>query len=419
MVTEKTHTARYSGRMVLPEKTSLYIIRSMREKETDRMRKYVIIPDSFKGTLSSLEVCRIVSEKIRELDPESRIVALPAADGGEGTADCFLAAGGWEKVWAEARDPFGSRIRAYYARKGDQAVIEMAQAAGMALAEGKENPALASTYGVGMLIGDAVERGCREIVVGLGGSCTNDGGCGMAAALGTAFSDRAGERFLPTGETLERICRIDITETRKRLKNCRITALCDIDNPMHGPEGAAFVFAPQKGADEEMVRRLDRNLKALDRSIRTELGAEVSAVPGSGAAGAMGAGILAFLGGRLVPGIGKILELVGFDRALEDADLVITGEGRLDSQSVRGKLIAGVAEQASARGVPVAAVVGSAGEGAEQIYEKGVTAIFSINREPLDFSAARGKSAENLAFAAENLIRLCLALGEKRRDKEK
>lgn len=375
------------------------------------MRKYIIIPDSFKGTLSAVEICRIAEKKIRELDPGCRIRAIPAADGGEGTVDCFLAAGRWEEVRVRIRGAYGDPMEARYARQGRTAVIETAQAAGLSQAEGRENPAGTTTYGVGMMIDDALLHGCRDIVIGLGGSCTNDGGCGMAMALGVRFYDAEGQLMFPRGGNLGRIARIDTAEAEKRLTDCRITALCDIDNPMYGPEGAAYVFAPQKGAGRKMVRLLDRNLRALALRFREDLGQEVDRLPGGGAAGGMGAGISALLKGELKPGIETILDLVEFDRELEDADLVITGEGCLDSQSLRGKVVAGVAARAAARHVPVAAVVGSVGEGAEQMYERGVTAIFSINRRPVDFSISRGQSAENLAAAVENLIRFRLAFG--------
>ena len=373
------------------------------------MRKYIVIPDSFKGTLSSIEVCRIAEKKILEQDPGCRVAAIPVADGGEGTVDCFLAAGKWKRVGVKVRGPYGEPSQACYAKLNEKAVIELAQAAGLPQVEGRENPALTTTYGVGMMIRDALRQGCREIVIGLGGSCTNDGGCGLAGALGAKFYDADGRAFLPVGGSLDRIARIDISEMDQRLKECRITAMCDIDNPMYGPGGAACVFAPQKGAGSGMVQMLDRNLRCLARRFREDLRKTVDELPGAGAAGAAGAGIAAFLGGELKPGIQMVLDLVEFDRELEDADLVITGEGRLDSQSVRGKVIAGVAGRAAARHVPVAAVVGSIGEGAEKIYEAGVTAIFSINRQPVDFSVSRGQSAENLAAAVENLIRFRLA----------
>ena len=369
------------------------------------MKKCIVIPDSFKGTLSSEDVCRIVSEKIKKIEPECEVIAIPVADGGEGTADCFLHAAGAEKIELETCDPYGEPVRAYYARMGETAVIEMAQAAGLPQVEGRENPAETSTYGVGLMVRHAAEHGCKKLVIGLGGSCTNDGGCGLAAAVGTKFYDSHGRRFLPVGGTLKEIKKIDISETEKLLEGCQVTAMCDIDHPMHGVEGAACVFAPQKGADASMVKDLDENLKALDQKIREELGKEVASIPGAGAAGALGAGVVAFLGGKLQPGIQVILDLVRLDKALDGADLVITGEGRIDSQSLHGKVVIGVAERAKRKGVPVLAVVGSVGEDAEKAYDMGVTAIFSINRQAVDFSVSRYQAEENLAATVEDLLR--------------
>lgn len=369
------------------------------------MKKCIVIPDSFKGTLSSEEVCRIVSDKIREIEPGCEVVAIPVADGGEGTVDCFLYAADAKKIEVETQGPYGEAVAAYYARMGDTAVIEMAQAAGLPQVEGRENPALTSTYGVGLILRHAVEHGCKKLVIGLGGSCTNDAACGLAAAVGTKFFDRMGQNFIPAGGNLKNVEKIDVSETRKLLNGCQVIAMCDIDHPMHGTGGAAYIFAPQKGADEAAVKELDDNLKALDAAIKRELGKEVAEIPGAGAAGAMGAGIVAFLDGELQPGIRTVLELVHFDEALEGADLVITGEGKIDGQSLHGKVVVGVAERAARKGVPVVAVVGSVGEEAEKAYDMGVTAIFSINRQAVDFSVSRYQSRENLAATAEALIR--------------
>lgn len=370
------------------------------------MKKCLIIPDSFKGTLSATEICEIIKSRVTEIFPKCQTIAIPVADGGEGTVDCFLYALGCDRIELAAQDPYGNGCNAYYAKRDNVAIIEMAMCAGLPQVEGRENPELTSTYGVGQMILHAIEDGCTEILLGLGGSCTNDGGCGMAAALGVRFFNGEGLEFIPTGGTLTKIRQIDLSGISRSLNNCKITAMCDIDNPMHGPSGAAYIFALQKGADKAMVERLDEGLRHLDCVMTRELGKEVAQIPGAGAAGAMGAGVVAFLGGSLKPGIDAVLDIVDYNSLLEGTDLVFTGEGRIDSQSLRGKVVIGVARRAKAYGVPVVAVVGSIGEGAELAYDMGVNAIFSINRTAEAFETARYKSRENLYATAGDILRL-------------
>ena len=369
------------------------------------MKKCIIIPDSFKGTMSSIEICKIIKDKVKMFYPACETIAIPVADGGEGTADCFIQALPADKITIEVTGPYNEPLLCYYARHNSTAIVEMAQSAGLPLVEHRMNPGITTTFGTGLMIKHAVENGCTDIIIGLGGSCTNDAGTGAAAALGVKFYDEDGNLFVPNGVTLCRISKIDVSDARKFLKDCTVTAMCDIDNPMHGSNGAAYVYGPQKGADEEMVKELDRNLKALSRKIVTELGVDVSEIPGAGAAGAMGAGIVAFLEGKLKPGIQTILDLVHFDDILDGADLVFTGEGRIDSQSLRGKAVIGIARRAVRKGVPVIAVVGATGEGAEKAYSMGVSSIFSINRAAVAFEEARHHSAENLAATIESLMR--------------
>ncbi len=370
------------------------------------MKKFVIAPDSFKGSMSSIEVCGIVKTKIKQFYPDSEIVEIPIADGGEGTSDCFVQLLGAHKVTLEATGPYNEKMEGYYARKGDTAILETAMFAGLPLVEERLNPSATTTFGVGTMIRHAVENGCREIIIGLGGSCTNDGGAGMACALGVKFKNKAGEEFIPTGATLGEIANIDTTSAQRLLKDCNITAMCDIDNPMYGKTGAAYVYAPQKGADQEMVLLLDKNLKDLSDTIKSQLGVEVSEIPGSGAAGAMGAGILAFLKGSLKPGIETVLDLVGFDNIIKDADIVFTGEGKIDQQSLRGKVVIGIATRAKSKNVPVIAIVGDVGDGAEAAYEMGVSSIVSINRVALPFEKAKARSKKDLADTVDMVMRL-------------
>ena len=256
----------------------------------------------------------------------------------------------------------------------------------------------------------ALEHGANKIVLGLGGSATNDGGCGAAAAMGTRFLDASGQAFVPTGGTLSKIDRIDNTQTRRLLTGAEVVAMCDIDNPMHGPRGAAYVFAPQKGADDEMVRLLDGELAALDATIARELGLRLADLPGAGAAGAMGAGAVAFFGAQLKPGIETVLDTVRFEERVAGADFVITGEGRLDSQSLRGKVVVGVARRAKRAGIPVFAVVGDISDDIDPVYEGGVTAVFSTNRLAIPFAEAKQRSAKDYRLTIENLFRLLSTL---------
>ena len=373
------------------------------------MKKCIVVSDSFKGTLSSLEICRIVRETVPEIFPSCAVDTVPVADGGEGTVDCFVEAIGAERVRVPVSGPFGEPVEAVYGRKGDRAIIEMSAAAGLPLVGEKGNPERTGTYGAGQLIRHAVEGGCRRILLGLGGSATNDGGCGAASALGVRFLDAAGTGFVPVGGTLDRIVRIDTSEARRLLEGVEITVMCDVENPLHGPRGAAHIFAPQKGADPAMVRRLDGQLRALDGAIRRELGLELGNLPGAGAAGGMGAGCVAFLGAELRSGIEAVLDTVGFDSRLEGAELVITGEGRIDAQSVGGKVISGVAGRVRSRGIPLVAIAGSVDPSAEAAYEMGVTAMFGIDREARDFREYAAESGENYRRTLVDVLRLIKA----------
>ncbi len=372
------------------------------------MKKFVLAPDSFKGTLNAQGVCAAMAEGIRRVFPEAEIRSVPVADGGEGTVDAFLTAMEGRKKTVAVEGPFGEPVEAAYALLdgGRTAVVEMASCAGLPLAEGRLNPERAGTCGVGQLMLDAVDSGCRRIILGLGGSCTNDGGSGAAAAAGAKFFRKDGSAFVPRGGDLDQIAKIDLSGLERRFAGVEITAMCDIDNPLFGPAGAACVFAPQKGADPQTVERLDGNLRALDRVVSSVLGRELAEMPGAGAAGGMGFGMAAFFGAALRSGVETVLDAVGFDSLLQGADLAFTGEGSLDSQSVRGKVISGVAKRAAAAGVPLVALAGRLGTGFEPLYQMGLTAAFSINRAPMPLAESAPHTAENLALLAENAVRL-------------
>ncbi len=372
------------------------------------MSKFVLIPDSFKGTLSSLEICKIAKEKIKEFYSDAEVVSIPVADGGEGSVDCFLSALGGEKIHVDCKGPYMDDIKAFYGliSGGETAIVEMASAAGLPMVEDRKNPMLTTTHGVGELILHAAKSGVKKIIVGLGGSCTNDFGCGAAYACGVRFYDKNGNSFMPVGETLCKVEKIDFSHKSKLLDGVEIITMCDIDNPPYGKNGASFVFAPQKGANEEMVTLLDSGVKRICDVVRNQLGKDLSQLSGGGAAGAMGAGMVVFFGSTLKMGIEVVCETVGFSKEIKGADLIITGEGKIDSQSLRGKVVIGVARVAKQSNVPVIAVVGGADGDMAEAYSNGVTAIFPINRLPQDFSISRHYSAENLAFTIENVLRL-------------
>ncbi len=350
------------------------------DKQKVLQKKYLIMPDSFKGTMDSIEVCEIMKSAVLEKNPGAEVVTVPVADGGEGTVDCFLSAFGGKKKTVAVTGPYGKKVQAAYGITGDTAIIEMAAASGFALTDnGMRDPSAATTFGVGELVRDAVELGCRRIILGLGGSCSNDGGAGMAAALGTVFYDEAGRSFVPAGRNLDRISRIDKTASDRLLGNVAIEAMCDIDNPLYGPRGAAYVFAPQKGADEAMVRVLDGNLKKYAETVKAETGADISELAGGGAAGGTGAGAYVFLGARLRQGIDVILDMLGFEKLIKDCRVIFTGEGSFDSQSLGGKVAVGISRRAMKSGIPVIVVAGSVADNVSGLSEVGITGVFQTD----------------------------------------
>lgn len=418
------------------------------------MNKVILIPDSFKGTLSSTQICEIISAEIKKQFPSCKVISIPVADGGEGSVDCFLSALGGQKISATVNGPHFEKMKPYFGMIANRnsndsygnklnntqpvadkfnttkfstsesnttkfntiedltAVIEMASCAGLPLVENNKDPLGTTTYGVGELILAATKQNAQKIIVGLGGSCTTDGGCGAAAACGVKFYDKTEKCFVPTGGTLKQIKRIDISELNPMIKNTEIIAMCDIENPMYGPEGAASVFGPQKGASPDEVKLLDEGLIHLSKIIERDLRLNVAAVPGAGAAGAMGAGMIAFFGARLQMGIETVLDTVHFSETIKGADLVFTGEGRLDAQSLRGKVVIGVAKRSQKEGVPVIALVGGVDGDMKATYDMGVTAIAPINRSPQDFSISKNKSAKNLAATAQDVLRAIKAFKE-------
>lgn len=372
------------------------------------MQNFILVPDSFKGTLSAIEVCNIMKSSIKNLYKDANIISVPVADGGEGTVDAFLYALGGEKKSIWVSDAFNEqKILAHYAMlKDDIAVIEMAACAGLPLVKNRLEPDKTTTFGVGELIIDAINSGAKKIILGLGGSATNDGGCGMAVALGVKFKDEQDQEFIPTGGTLSQIYKIDMNNIYSKIKDVEFISMCDVDNPLCGRLGASAVFAPQKGADEDMVKSLDEGLAHLAKIIKRDLHIEVKDIKGAGAAGGLGAGSIAFLQSKLTKGIDVILDTINFDELVSKADIVFTGEGKFDSQSLHGKVVMGVANRSQKYKTPVIVVTGAIGENIQEAYNKGITAIFSINKEPMEFSKSALKSKENMILTMENILRL-------------
>lgn len=372
------------------------------------MQNFILVPDSFKGTLSAIEVCNIMKSSIKNLYKDANIISVPVADGGEGTVEAFLYALGGEKKSVWVSDAFNEqKILAHYAMlKDDIAVIEMAACAGLPLVKNRLEPDKTTTFGVGELIIDAINSGAKKIILGLGGSATNDGGCGMAAALGVKFKDEQEQEFIPTGGTLSKIYKIDMNNIYPKIKDIEFISMCDVDNPLCGRLGASAVFAPQKGADEDMVKLLDEGLAHLAKIIKRDLHIEVKDIKGAGAAGGLGAGSIAFLQSKLTKGIDVVLDTINFDELVSKADIVFTGEGKFDSQSLHGKVVMGVANRSQKYKTPVIVVTGAIGENIQEAYNKGITAIFSINKEPMEFSKSALKSKENMILTMENILRL-------------
>lgn len=326
------------------------------------MKRIVVASDSFKGSLTSLEVAEAVEKGIHKVFPSCEVVKVNVADGGEGTMEALLQAMGGMKVSLVVSDPLGRPITAEYGILGDgvTAVMEMSAASGLPLLSADErNPSRTSTYGTGQMISDALSKGCRKFLVGIGGSATNDAGMGMLSALGFRFSDAAGNVLEGKGSDMARVADIDMSEVAEAVREAEFIVACDVDSQFCGPDGAAYVFSPQKGADSRMVEELDRGMCHFAELVHKTLGRDIKAVPGAGAAGGLGGGFLAFLNAGLERGVEMVLDAIGFDRMIEGSDLVITGEGRVDFQTLTGKTPYGVMKRARKKGIKVVALGGS------------------------------------------------------------
>jgi glycerate kinase len=368
--------------------------------------KIIIAPDSYKESLTALEVATEIEAGFRKVFPDAEYVKLPMADGGEGTVAAMVAATVGTLVEVDVTGPLGEPVKACYGLTGDgkTAIIEMAAASGLTLVVPQlRNPLKTTTYGTGELIKAALDAGISHLIIGIGGSATNDGGAGMLQALGVKLQDYEGREIGFGGGALADLERIDISCLDPRLKGCRIEAACDVNNPLTGPKGASAVFGPQKGATPEMVDQLDGNLVRFAGMISRDLDVQVETVPGAGAAGGMGAALLAFLGAQLRPGIEIVMEAVGLENHVRDADLVITGEGRIDSQTIHGKTPIGVARVAKRYGKPVIGIAGCLADDAGVVHEYGINAVFSVLSQVGSVEEAMSNAAVNVRSASRNI----------------
>ncbi|MDR1368789.1 MAG: glycerate kinase [Dysgonamonadaceae bacterium] len=354
------------------------------------MNKIVIAIDSFKGCLSSIEAGQAASEGVRLFNPACETIVIPIADGGEGILNVLTSATGGQYISVYAHNPLMELIETQYGISGDgkTALIEMAAISGLPLVpEDKRNPMKTTTFGTGELIKDALEKGCREFIIGIGGSATNDAGLGMLQALGYRFLDRQGNELGQGGEIMKDVACIDFKNIHPALKESRFTVACDVNNPFYGTNGAAYVFARQKGAGDEMIKRLDEDMKSLSEIIKQTTGKDISNYPGSGAAGGMGGGFLAFLSATLKPGIKLMLDTLHFQDKIKNADFIITGEGRVDKQTTMGKVPSGILEEAKKQNIPVIVIAGGV-EDVREMNRAGFCGVFSIVPGPVSLEKA-------------------------------
>ncbi|PDM39499.1 MULTISPECIES: glycerate kinase [unclassified Geobacillus] len=372
--------------------------------------KVIIAPDSFKESLSALEVANAIEKGFRDIFPEAEYVKIPMADGGEGTVQSLVDATGGRIVKTEVTGPLGDRVQAFFGMLGDgkTAVIEMAAASGLHLVPSeKRNPLVTTTRGTGELILAALDEGAEHIIIGIGGSATNDGGAGMIQALGGRLLDRHGKEIGPGGGSLSELADIDLSGLDVRLKHVKIEVACDVDNPLTGPKGASAIFGPQKGATPEMVATLDSNLKHYADVIERVLGKQVKDIPGAGAAGGLGAGLLAFLEAKLKRGVEIVLETVNFHERIQGASLVITGEGRIDRQTIFGKTPIGVAKAAKRHNIPVIAIAGSVSDDSDVVRSHGIDALYSIVPGIIPLEKALANARYYVTQTARNIAAVC------------
>jgi len=369
--------------------------------------KIVIAPDSFKGSLTAVEVADAIGQGVREIFPEAKIIKIPMADGGDGTVQCLVTATGGEILREKVTGPLGDEVLASYGILGGMktAVIEMAEASGLTLVpENKRNPLITTTYGTGQLIKAALDQGCKKMIIGIGGSATNDGGAGMVQALGVRLLDREGKEIGFGGGELKKISRIDISNLDNRLSETEVLIASDVSNPLCGPRGAARIYGPQKGATPEIIEELDKSLAHFAETIKRDLNKDVKDMPGAGAAGGLGAGLMAFLDAELKPGIEIMIEIVKLEQAIKDTDLVITGEGKIDSQTIYGKAPIGVAKIAKKYNVPVIAVAAIISDDADIVYQHGIDNLIKVSEPPMSLNESKSKKVELIKKSIEQFL---------------
>jgi len=359
--------------------------------------KIVVAPDSFKGSLTASEVSDAIEQGVREIFPEAEIVKIPMADGGDGTVQCLVNATGGEILREKVTGPLGDEVWASYGILGDKktAVIEMAEASGLTLVpENKRDPLITTTYGTGQLIKFALDQGCRKMIIGIGGSATNDGGAGMVQALGAKLLDKDGEEIGFGGGELKKIFRVDTKCLNKRLSETKVLIASDVSNPLCGPKGASWIYGPQKGATPEIIEKLDKSLAHFAEIIKRDLNKDIKDIPGAGAAGGLGASLMAFLDAELKPGIDIVIEIVKLEQAIKDANLVITGEGKIDSQTIYGKAPIGVARIAKKYNIPVIAVAAIIGDDAGVVHQHGIDNLIKVSEPPMNLTEPKSKKVQ-------------------------
>lgn len=376
-------------------------------------KKVVVASDSFKGSATSIDIANYIEEGIHSIDSTIVVDTFAIADGGEGTVFAIVEANNGKYMTVEVKGPLGNPVEATYGLidNGKTAIIEMAEASGLNLVTEKERDVRrSSTYGTGQLLLDALDHNVERIYIGIGGSATNDGGMGMAQALGVKFTDKNQQLLNSEARYLEEVADIDTSEVSEKLRNTEIIILSDVTNPLCGEQGAAAIYGPQKGATEEDIAFLDASLRHYAGVIKEKLGIDISDEPGAGAAGGLGAGLLVFTGAKLKSGITEILQLINIEKSIKEADLVITGEGRMDSQSLHGKAPIGIAEIAKKYGKPVFAIVGSSDSDMREVFRMGIDGVFDIVYKPMALEEAIKNTAELVKIAARNAINIFLAL---------
>ncbi|MGC9061228.1 glycerate kinase family protein [Calditerrivibrio sp.] len=379
--------------------------------------RILIAPDSFKESLSAKEVINTISNAFILEMPDLTIIKVPMADGGEGTAETLIEATNGYFVEKDVFDPLCRKIKSKYGITGDgkRCIIEMASCCGLSLLKPEErNPSITTTFGLGELIRDALNKGIKEFIIGIGGSATNDAGAGMLQALGFGLKDKDGKEIGFGGYELERVESIDLTNVDYNLKDTKFLIACDVDNPMVGENGASYVYGPQKGADMQMVEKLDKALVKFSKAIKKVTGMDIYNIPGTGAAGGIGAAFLSFLNAKLIPGFEIVSEFHNLEEKIKESDLVITGEGKTDHQTKFGKVVSGVSKIAKRHNKPVICISGSYTEDATTLYDYGITAIFSSIHTPDNLENIMKNANKNLHFTALNVARMIKFLNKKK-----